>query len=124
MTPIARLTLVLVLTLSSAAFANSNRAKPNQRAKPRQPATETERRVPNKTAAAPAAARPAGAKGQVLDFEADVIEGEGKKPDVLLDFSTEAATLDSIVYRRGDFNDQLQDHSKGRVRHQNPTSGP
>jgi hypothetical protein len=59
-------------------------------------------------------------QGAVLDFEADVIEGEGKKPDVFLDFNTGASTLDSIVYRRSDFNDRFKDLLKNRLRYQQP----
>ena len=65
-----------------------------------------------------------GSKGTreapVLDFEADVIEGEGKKPDALLDFNPSSVTLDAIVYKRADFNDYLPTLQKARLRYQPP----
>lgn len=44
-------------------------------------------------------------KGQLLDFEGDIIEGESMRPDLFLQISTPDLDLDSISYMRKDFND-------------------
>ena len=41
----------------------------------------------------------------VLDFEADVIQGERKKPDVFLQLGKQNQTLESILFTRKDFKD-------------------
>ena len=41
----------------------------------------------------------------VLDFEADVIEGEKRKPDLFIQMEGGAETMDSVLYSREDFND-------------------
>ena len=44
-------------------------------------------------------------KENVLDFEADVIEGEKKRPDIFLQMGNQKQTMDSVLYGRKDFND-------------------
>ena len=43
--------------------------------------------------------------GEVMDFEADVIEGEKKAPDLFLQMDTDAADLSAVLYDRSNFND-------------------
>ena len=52
-----------------------------------------------------ATAKPARTKGAVLDFEADVIEGEKRKPDIFMQMEGGAGSIDSVLYSREDFND-------------------
>lgn len=44
-------------------------------------------------------------EGAVLDFEADVIEGEKRRPDLFIQMESSAESLDAILYSRQDFND-------------------
>ncbi|MBI3534796.1 MAG: hypothetical protein HY072_04845 [Deltaproteobacteria bacterium] len=44
-------------------------------------------------------------QGSVLDFEADVIQGERQKPDIFLQLSKQNQTLESIIFMRKDFKD-------------------
>lgn len=57
----------------------------------------------------------------VLDFDADVIEGEKKKPDLLLQLGSDYENLDSLVYFRNDFTDFMQ---KGLSRFKKLKTGP
>ncbi len=41
----------------------------------------------------------------VLDFEADVIQGERKKPDIFLQLGKQNQTLESVLFTRKDFRD-------------------
>lgn len=47
------------------------------------------------------ATRPAA----VIDFEADVIEGERQNPNLFLQFGAQQTTLEGVVLRRKHFND-------------------
>jgi hypothetical protein len=47
--------------------------------------------------------RPKG--NNVLDFEADVIEGDRKAPELFLQTDVQRPALDTILYQRADFND-------------------
>ncbi len=42
---------------------------------------------------------------QLLDFEADLIQGERKRPDLFVQMANEKQNLDSVIYGRQDFND-------------------
>ena len=44
-------------------------------------------------------------KNEVLDFEADVIEGEKKAPELFLQLDTETTDLGAVLYDRKNFND-------------------
>jgi hypothetical protein len=44
-------------------------------------------------------------KNEVLDFEADVIEGEKKAPELFLQLDTETTDLGAVLYDRKTFND-------------------
>ena len=46
-----------------------------------------------------------GSKTPVLDFEADLIQAERKKPDIFTQLASEQQTLDGVMFRRKDFND-------------------
>jgi hypothetical protein len=50
---------------------------------------------------------PAPGKGNsnVLDFEADVIEGQTRAPDLFLQTDVKSPTQGSVLFRRKDFND-------------------
>ena len=50
----------------------------------------------------------------VLDFEAEVIEGQRKRPDLFLQTEVQSLTLDAILYLRKDFNDYHQVESQRR----------
>ncbi len=45
------------------------------------------------------------ANPKVLDFEADVIEGERKLPSLFLQMEIETPNLDAVIYRRKNFNE-------------------
>ena len=55
-------------------------------------------------------------KTNVLDFEADVIEGEKRKPDLFLQMEGDVGSLDAILYSREDFNDYHESDRKWRPR--------
>ena len=42
---------------------------------------------------------------KVLDFDADVIEGERKSPNLFLQMQVETPNLDSLLFQRSNFND-------------------
>jgi len=44
-------------------------------------------------------------KNEVMDFEADVIEGEKKAPELFLQLDTETTELGAVLYDRKTFND-------------------
>lgn len=46
---------------------------------------------------------PSGTK--VLDFEADVIEGDKLRPDLFLDLKSEDLMIDDLLYMRSNFDD-------------------
>lgn len=54
---------------------------------------------------------------KVLSFEADVVEGEKRRPDLFLQSNIEDLSLDNILYVRKDFNDFHSVDSKRRPRH-------
>lgn len=55
------------------------------------------------------------AEKPVLDFEADVIEGEKRKPDLFIQLEGGASdSMDSILYSRDDFNDYQEIDRKWR----------
>ena len=45
---------------------------------------------------------------RVLDFEAEVIEGERKTPNLFLQLEMETPNLDTVMYQRKNFNDFFQ----------------
>ena len=53
----------------------------------------------------PEAKTPTKSSGNVLDFEAEVIEGQRKAPQLFLQMQIETVNLDSVVYLRKNFND-------------------
>lgn len=57
-------------------------------------------------------------KPKVLDFDADVIEGERKTPSVFLEIGTENPTMESVIFQRPDFNDFHVLDSKRRQQYQ------
>lgn len=61
------------------------------------------------TSSAPTAthAKEAGTKNKpgVLDFEAELIEGERKSPDLFLQLQSGTPNLDAIMFQRTNFND-------------------
>jgi hypothetical protein len=70
-----------------------------------------------KTGAAAATDRTGKRQKSVLDFDADVIEGERAQPDVFLEFGNEAQTMESVVFKRTDFNDFHEVSMKRRLKH-------
>lgn len=42
---------------------------------------------------------------KVLDFEADVIEGDKVRPDLFLDLKTDDLIIDDLLYMRNNFDD-------------------
>jgi hypothetical protein len=57
---------------------------------------------------------PAESNSNVLNFEADLIEGERKRPDLFLQIGSQKLSLDAILYRRNDFNDFHKDDKNRR----------
>jgi hypothetical protein len=56
---------------------------------------------PKVNAGAPVPAK----KNTVMDFEAEVIDGQKKAPELFLQLDSEKAELDTILYDRKNFND-------------------
>ena len=52
--------------------------------------------------------------GGVLDFEAEVIEGEKRKPDLFIQMEGGVENMDSVLYSREDFNDYHEADRKWR----------
>jgi uncharacterized iron-regulated membrane protein len=108
----------LVLTLMFAAtlaWADEEGAEPAQKetetptAQPAQPAQQ------QPAAAADATVKKAGAnRPGVLDFEAELIEGERKSPDMFLQLQSGTPNLDAILFQRTNFNDfhNLEKHRR------------
>ncbi len=46
-----------------------------------------------------------GKSTNVLDFEADVIEGERTAPSILIQMDLQSPNLDTLVFQRKNFND-------------------
>lgn len=44
-------------------------------------------------------------RGNVIDFDADVIQGERRKPEIFIQVGKERTNLESVIYGRNDFND-------------------
>lgn len=59
-------------------------------------------------------------KAQVLDFEADVIEGQKKAPELFLQLDVQKPDLSSVLYDRKHFNDFHAIESKRRPRLSTP----
>ena len=55
-------------------------------------------------------------ESNILDFEADVIEGEKRKPDLFLQMEGSTNNLDAILYSREDFNDYHEVDRRWRPR--------
>ncbi|MBU6154168.1 MAG: hypothetical protein KGP28_07685 [Bdellovibrionales bacterium] len=47
----------------------------------------------------------AAEKNEVMDFEADVIEGEKKAPELFLQLDSDTTDLGAVLYDRKTFND-------------------
>ena len=52
--------------------------------------------------------------GGVLDFEAEVIEGEKRKPDLFIQMEGGVENMDSVLYSREDFVDYHETDRKWR----------
>ena len=50
----------------------------------------------------------AKAQSNILDFEAELIEGQSKRPDMFLQTEAQSLSLESILFLRKDFNDFQQ----------------
>lgn len=44
-------------------------------------------------------------RSNVIDFDADVIQGERRKPEIFIQVGKERTNLESVIYGRNDFND-------------------
>ncbi|MCM2280048.1 MAG: hypothetical protein NDJ89_18400 [Oligoflexia bacterium] len=62
-------------------------------------------------------------KADVLDFDADVIEGQKKTPEVFFQMEVEKPSLDAVLYQRRDFNDFHAVDSKQRPRQSDSPRG-
>lgn len=56
-------------------------------------------------------------KSNVMDFEADVIEGELRRPDLFLQLGNDHMNVESISYGRSNFNDFNKADRFWRVRY-------
>lgn len=54
---------------------------------------------------APSAPARKGGSDAVIDFEADVIQGERRKPDILIQLGSQPNNMDGVFYGRKDFSD-------------------
>lgn len=52
-----------------------------------------------------ATAPPPSSSSNVLDFDADVIEGERTAPSILIQMDLQSPNLDTLVFQRKNFND-------------------
>ena len=59
-------------------------------------------------------------KSDVLDFDADVIEGQKKAPEIFLQTDVQKPALDTVLYQRRDFNDFHASDSRVRPRLADP----
>ncbi len=50
----------------------------------------------------------------VIDFEADLIQGEAQRPDLMTQFGDKPMEIDSLLYLRRDFNDLHQGDASRR----------
>ena len=50
-------------------------------------------------------------KNNVMDFEAEIIDGEKRAPEMFLQLETEKAEINTILYDRRDFNDFAPIHT-------------
>lgn len=62
-------------------------------------------------------------KAAVLDFEAEVIEGQKRAPEVFLQTTVEKPSLEEVLYQRKNFNDFHAVDSKLRPRLSDPAEG-
>jgi len=53
----------------------------------------------------------------VLDFEADVIEGERSSPSILIQMDLQSPNIDTLVFQRKNFNDFHQIDMKRRSKY-------
>ena len=71
-----------------------------------EPSPETEAAVEKPVVEKPVlGAKKAPQEPKVLDFEADVIEGERKTPNLFLQLEVDTPNLDTLLYQRSNFND-------------------
>jgi len=102
--------LMLILPFAGPTWAADEEAS--------EPAAETPTTTPPPTATQPVPATTAGAKKDnrpgVLDFEAELIEGERKSPDMFLQLQSGTPNLDAILFQRTNFNDfhNLEKHRR------------
>lgn len=89
--------MTLLLSLSVASMAQEEH--PDSSAPPSEPEKTT---TDSKAAATTPGARK---KPGVLDFEAELIEGERKSPDLFLQLQSGTPNLDAILFQRTNFND-------------------
>ena len=86
------------------AFAQKAPAPPAPRVAPK-----TAGAVPAKADAPANAGKPSAPgsddEGGVLNFEAEIIDGERKRPDLFLQIGTQKQTMEAVIYSRKDFND-------------------
>jgi hypothetical protein len=95
------------------AFAQKVPAPPVPRVAPKTAGAPPAGAVPAKANApanasalgAPDAAAGGGDEGGVLNFEAEIIDGERKRPDLFLQIGTQKQTMEAVIYSRKDFND-------------------
>lgn len=97
-----------------------DKAKPparNQALKPQQPSAPQPQALPQ---AQPQAQQK---KAEVLDFDADVIEGQKKTPELFLQTEVDRPSLEAILYQRRDFNDFHAVDSRQRPRFSDAPKG-
>jgi hypothetical protein len=94
--------IVMTLALLSAipAPAGAEEAQPAE-AQPTESKPAAAEASPNP----PPTATKGKAKAGVLDFEAELIEGERKSPDLFLQLQSGTPNLDAILFQRTNFND-------------------
>lgn len=91
----ARSILALLILFAGAALADDDAASADKDAEnqPAPTADATHAKVGEKN------------KPGVLDFEAELIEGERKSPDLFLQLQSGTPNLDAILFQRTNFND-------------------
>lgn len=90
--------VVSILTLSSALFAAD---KPLAKGK-----TDSSANPPaSNNGSASTSSSGSSKSSNILDFDADVIEGERSGPSIMVQMDLQAPNLDTLVFQRKNFND-------------------
>lgn len=95
---IAYASAITVILFSSARLFAGNQTQP-----PSKDPKSTSSSPPSSGTTAPTGS--GGKQSNILDFDADVIEGERSGPSIMVQMDLQAPNLDTLVFQRKNFND-------------------